>query len=60
MSSNQYCGKTMHERKERRIKAVIQCLKEGMRSTKQIAEELGVSQVTIRRDLRYIRGVKER
>lgn len=47
-------NKEGHQRRQRRLYSVIECLKEGM-DTKQMAEELGVSRKTIQRDIKYIR-----
>jgi len=41
--------------RQRRLNAVVQCLKEGMTNTQEIAEELGVSRRTVQRDIKYIR-----
>lgn len=49
-----YYGKERYKEIERRRQSIVQCLKEGMRSTKQIADELGVSQSTVQRDIRFI------
>ena len=47
-------NKNGHQRRQRRLYAVVECLKEG-KNTKQIAEELGVQIRTIQRDIKYIR-----
>ena len=43
-----------HQRRQRRLYSIIECLKEGM-DAEQIADELGVSVRTIHRDIKYIR-----
>lgn len=54
------------KKSESRYYAIADCIKEGTNSTKQIAEELGVSRTTIKRDIQYMRndlakyGLKER
>ena len=42
-------------RSDWRYNAIAQCIKEGITSTSQIAEELGVSRSTIQRDIQYMR-----
>ena len=43
-----------HQRRQRRLFEIVQCLKEGL-DTNQIAEELEISRRTIQRDVKYIR-----
>lgn len=48
-----------HQRRQRRLYAIIECLKEGL-NTEQIAEELGVARRTIQKDIKYIHENQER
>lgn len=48
-----YC-KSKESRKNRRILLVKECLNEGL-TQKQIADEMGVSTGTIRRDIKELR-----
>ena len=43
-----------------RFYAIADCIKEGMTSSKQIAEELGVSRSTIQRDIQYMKNDLEK
>lgn len=45
---------------ESRYYAIAECIKDGINSTKQIAEELGVSRSTIQRDIQYMRNDLEK
>lgn len=51
-------NKEGHQRRQRRLYAIIECLNEGM-NTKQIAEELGVPRRTIQNDIKYIRDSQD-
>lgn len=51
--------KRRYERRNWRIRAIKECLNEGIKSTKEISEELRVPIRTIRNDLKYIRESKE-
>ncbi len=53
-------NKAKRQRQQRRLYAIVECLKEGITDTKQIAEELGVSIRTIQRDIKYIRENQEK
>lgn len=54
------------KKSESRYYAIADCIKDGITSTKRIADELGVSRTTIKRDIQYMRndlakyGLKER
>lgn len=45
-------------RRRRRMYEIMQCIKEGL-TTKEIAEELGVTRKTIERDIRFMRDNKD-
>ena len=47
-------NKEGYQRRQRRLYSIVECLKEGM-NTKQISEELGVSERTVQREIKYIR-----
>lgn len=51
-------NKKGHQRRRRRLYAIIECLEEGL-NTEQIAEELGVTRRTIQRDIKYIHENQE-
>lgn len=44
-----------YQKRQWRLRSIIECIKEGITDTKQIAEELGVSTRTIQRDIKFIR-----
>ena len=48
-------NKEGHQRRQRRLYAIIECMKEGITDTQEIAEELGVSRRTIQDDIKYMR-----
>ena len=54
------------KKSEARYFAIADCIKDGINSIKQIAEELGVSRTTIQMDIQYMRndlakyGLKEK
>lgn len=48
------------KKSELRFYAIADWIKEGMTSSKQIAEELGVSRSTIQRDIQYMRNDLEK